>query len=253
MNLLLTNDDGYDSKGIEILAQKLSEKNDVYIIAPDRNRSAVSNCITIFNKLKIQKVRERTWKYEGFPADCVALGIFSDLIGVKFDAVLSGINFGPNLGSDVIYSGTCAGARQAVLDGVPGIALSLDPIDWEQAEKEGFKFAALVDFVANNLEMLISLCEIKNHRTFVNVNAGSFDFYKGAQITENLCIRRYSEKIEISTQNEEMYSSYCVSNGYTEKDEESDYELVRKQFIVISRVLCDAVCNKNVDDIKFKL
>ncbi len=253
MNLLLTNDDGYNSKGIEILFKKLSEKHNVYIIAPDRNRSAVSNCISIFEKLKLEKIDEKIWKYEGFPADCVSLGIFSDLIGTKIDAILSGINYGQNLGSDIIYSGTCAGARQAVLAGIPGIALSLHPIDWEKANKEGFKFNALTDFVCNNLETLISLCEVKSHRTFVNVNAGSFDSYKGVKITENLCVRHYNEKIKVINEENNLFTTYESSNGFTEKDENSDDELVHKQYIAISRVYCEPICNKIVDDVKFKL
>ena len=253
MNLLLTNDDGYDSKGIEILFEKLSEKHNVFIIAPDRNRSAVSNHISIFENLKLEKVCERVWKYEGFPADCVSLGIFSDLIGTKIDAVLSGINYGQNLGSDIIYSGTCAGARQAVLAGIPGIALSLHPIDWEKAKIEGFKFDSLAEFVCNNLETLISLCELHSQRVFVNVNAGSFDFYKGAKITEKLCVRHYNEKIKVINDGNNFFTTYESSNGFTEKDENSDNELVHQQYIAISRVYCDPICNKIVDDVKFKL
>ena len=114
MKLLLTNDDGIDGEGLQILAQTLKKEHDVWIIAPDSNRSAVSNGITISRSLNIKQVDEKTFTSSGLPADCVLTGIYSNLIPSNVDMVLSGINRGFNLGTDIVYSGTAAAARQAV-------------------------------------------------------------------------------------------------------------------------------------------
>ena len=104
MKLLLTNDDGYEAPGITILAQKLSEVHSVYVLGPDRNRSAVSNHVTMYDKLSVGKVSDRLWKCCGYPADCAAIGFFSNLFDVKFDALVSGINWSANMGADIIFS-----------------------------------------------------------------------------------------------------------------------------------------------------
>ena len=106
MKLLLTNDDGYDAPGITILAQKLSEVHSVYVLGPDRNRSAVSNHVTMYDKLTVGKVSDRLWKCSGYPADCAAIGFFSNLFDVKFDALVSGINWSANMGADILFSET---------------------------------------------------------------------------------------------------------------------------------------------------
>lgn len=253
MNILLTNDDGYDAPGITILAQKLSEVHSVYVLGPDRNRSAVSNHVTMYDKLTVEKVSDRLWKCSGYPADCAAIGFSSDLFDVKFDAVVSGINCGANMGSDIIFSGTCAAAREAVLSGVPAVAFSLDPIDWGKAAKEGYKFSALADFAAKNLETLVSLCNLTPPKMFVNVNGGSFDSYKGVKFSETLCKRDYQDKIKITKNDGIINTEYVFGGGKTLEETNSDYEIVQKGYISISRVYAEPLCDKIVDDISFKL
>ena len=131
MNLLLCNDDGFDSEGIKVLAKKLSQKHKVYIVAPDSNRSAVSHHITMFKENTLIKLDDNLYSCSGFPVDCVFTGIESSLFGVKIDAVISGINRGANMGTDIIYSGTCAVARQGVLSGLPSVAFSLQSSEAE--------------------------------------------------------------------------------------------------------------------------
>src|SRR5574344_374949 len=147
MKLLLTNDDGYDADGIQTLAACLSRDNDVYVIAPDRNRSAVSNGITWMKEpLKFVRHSENVYSCSGLPADCVIAGLSGELLPFMPDAVISGINKGANIGTDIIYSGTAAAARQAVLYGIPGIALSIESSD------DVWKYRALARFAADNLE-----------------------------------------------------------------------------------------------------
>lgn len=253
MNLLLTNDDGYNAQGITVLAEHLSKKHNVFLVGPDRNRSAVSNHVTMFGNLSLEKVSERVWKSEGYPADCAAIGLLSDLTGVKIDALVSGINCGANMGSDIIFSGTCAAARQAVLSGIPAVAFSLDPIDWSKAQKEGFKFDALAEFAVNNLESLISLCILDRPRMFVNVNGASLDSYKGVKFADSLCSRTYKDTLKIVNQDGKMHTEYVFGDSNTLPEDNSDFDIVQKGYIAVARVLVDPVCQKIVDDITFKL
>lgn len=256
MNLLLANDDGYQADGLKILAEKLSKQHNVYVVAPESNRSAVSQHISMFNSLSVRKVSDRVWACSGFPADCVAIGLISDLLDVKIDAVVSGINTGANLGTDILYSGTCAAAKQAILTKVPAIAVSLDPVDWEKANKEGYKFNALADFIANNLEKLVSLSRLDSPRMFVNVNGASIDSYKGYKFTNDLCLRDYEDKIKLTASENDINlytSSFVPGSGETYSKENGDFRAVRDGFISISLVYADPVCSETVDGISLSL
>ena len=121
--ILITNDDGYHSEGLEALVSAMSELGEVWVCAPDRERSAVSHAISLNTPLRVHQVRERFFRIDGTPADCVLLGA-RDITPRKPDLVMSGINTGPNLGDDVTYSGTVAGAYEGMLQGFPSIAIS---------------------------------------------------------------------------------------------------------------------------------
>ncbi|MDR2786059.1 MAG: 5'/3'-nucleotidase SurE [Treponema sp.] len=163
MNILLTNDDGITEDGFSEFAEALRKCGAyrVYVIAPDRNRSGVSNAITVLtNRMELRLVAEDTWTCEGTPADCARLGIMGAL-PVKIDLLVSGINRGPNIGTDIIYSGTAAGARQGALCGVPSIAYSLagnlPPYYWKDA----------IDYAVSHLEEFASLWK---RDIFLNIN-----------------------------------------------------------------------------------
>lgn len=125
MNILLTNDDGVHAEGLLELYSIFSEHYDTYIIAPNEERSACSNAITTRSELMVKRIGDRIYSISGYPADCVDVGIHAGIIP-PVDIVISGINHGPNVGNDVIFSGTVAGARTAYVFGKDGIALSLD-------------------------------------------------------------------------------------------------------------------------------
>lgn len=125
MKILLTNDDGIEAEGLQILYTVLSEEHDVYIIAPDRERSACSNIFTMRDDLMVNRHNNHSFAISGYPADCVSLGLHSDIVP-EIDLVISGINHGPNLGDDIHFSGTVAGARTAFIFGKPAIAVSID-------------------------------------------------------------------------------------------------------------------------------
>jgi len=125
MKILLTNDDGINADGLQILRQILSTSHDVYVIAPDKERSACSNIFTMREELTVTKYDDNCYSISGYPADCVSIGLHSDVIP-EIDIVVSGINHGPNLGDDIHFSGTVAGARTAFIFGKPSIAVSID-------------------------------------------------------------------------------------------------------------------------------
>lgn len=104
MNLLLTNDDGYSAKGLNVLLDYLSKKHNVFVVAPEGNRSAVSHCITMHKNLVVKQYDKNVWSCSGSPVDCVVTALKSSLLPTKIDAVISGINAGANIGTDILYS-----------------------------------------------------------------------------------------------------------------------------------------------------
>jgi 5'-nucleotidase len=123
MLILCTNDDGYLATGLRVLAEAAAPLGEVHIVAPDREQSATSHSLTMHFPLRAKRIDERVHTVDGTPTDCVALGVGA-LLGRKPDIVLSGINHGQNMGEDVLYSGTVAGAMEATILGIPAVALS---------------------------------------------------------------------------------------------------------------------------------
>lgn len=129
MDILISNDDGYLAPGINVLAEELQKiANKVTVVAPERNRSASSSSLTLENPLRSTKVSKNVYYLNGTPTDCVHIAI-TGMLEKEPDMVVSGINFGANLGDDVIYSGTVAAAIEGRFLGLPAIAVSL--IGWE--------------------------------------------------------------------------------------------------------------------------
>lgn len=124
MKILVSNDDGYLATGINVLAEALEKIADIVVVAPDRNRSAASNSLTLHDPLRIAPVGERRYRVNGTPSDCVHLAL-TGFLEEEPDLVVSGINHGANLGDDVIYSGTVAAAMEGRFLGFPTIAVSL--------------------------------------------------------------------------------------------------------------------------------
>jgi 5'-nucleotidase len=122
--ILITNDDGIHSPGLRVLAETLRPLGRIVVVAPDRERSAVSHALTLHTPLRAVEQSTDWWAIDGTPTDCVNLGIHG-LLKRSPDLVVSGINLGANLGDDLTYSGTVAAAMEATLMGVPALAVSL--------------------------------------------------------------------------------------------------------------------------------
>ncbi len=129
MEILVVNDDGIKAEGIKLLCSKLLKYGNVTAIAPDGERSASSHSINIKKPLSLNRLEDiypnvASYETNGTPADCVRLA--TGALNKEFDIVFSGVNFGLNIGTDIIYSGTCAGAREAYIEGMASIAISAD-------------------------------------------------------------------------------------------------------------------------------
>lgn len=128
--LLCTNDDGIHAPGLVTLVEVASRLGDVSVVAPDRQQSATSHALTLHRPLRITEVGERRWAVDGTPTDCVLLAI-KELLDPRPAFVLSGVNHGPNMGEDVLYSGTVAAAMEATILGIPAVAVSFVGHDTE--------------------------------------------------------------------------------------------------------------------------
>ncbi len=132
MTILLTNDDGIYAPGLAALYRELQELGEVIVVAPESEQSAVGHAITLINPLRVREVAldggVEGWAVSGFPADCVKIAI-AELLPRPPDLVVSGINLGPNVGINVLYSGTVSAATEASILGVKGVAFSLDSYD----------------------------------------------------------------------------------------------------------------------------
>lgn len=124
MRILLSNDDGYQARGLRVLAENLSDLATVTVVAPDRNQSGVSNALTLDTPLRIEQVGPNVYCVNGTPTDSVHVAI-TGLLDSEPDMVVSGINHGANLGDDVLYSGTVAAAMEGRFLGLPAVAVSL--------------------------------------------------------------------------------------------------------------------------------
>ncbi len=144
--ILLTNDDGFFSKGIQTLYETLKEIGEVVIVAPDRDRSAVSHALTMHRPLKVDLIKENCYSVNGTPTDCVVLGV-KKILPREPDLIVSGINKGANLGEDITYSGTVSAAIEGTILGVPSFAISLvgeRPFKYETACYFAFKIAKFI-------------------------------------------------------------------------------------------------------------
>src|SRR5215468_7919820 len=121
--ILVTNDDGVHAAGLAALAAALEDLGDVYVVAPDREQSAVGHALTLHRPLRVDRVGDRRFAVNGTPSDCVNLGVLG-LLPEPPVLVASGINHGSNLGDDVTYSGTVSAAMEGTLLGVPSMAVS---------------------------------------------------------------------------------------------------------------------------------
>lgn len=186
MNILISNDDGIAANGIRVLTETLSKKHNVYVVAPDRERSAAGHSLTLHTPLRVEQIEDiksgakKTWVTTGTPGDCVKIAINAILSKEEQpDFVISGINHGPNLGADILYSGTVSCAMEGAMLGFPAIAVSLASMN---ADYEDFKYSA--QFVSSLLDKLTEFKFPDNSILNVNIPLLNEEDIAGIAITE---------------------------------------------------------------------
>lgn len=227
MVILTTNDDGIESPGLQILVSELSRDHEVWTVAPKHERSGTSHGITMKAPVCLHRVDKRTYYIDGTPADCVAYSLLG-AIPAHPEIVISGINLGPNVGTDILYSGTAAAAREAALNKIPGIALSIN------AKSAPFHFEVLTGFLKNNLDILTGMWH-PDH--FININApNSPNTDLKVRITHP-SRRVYKDRIEkFTAPNGDTYMFFAGEIPQAETEENSDWQAILEGDLSISPV-----------------
>ncbi len=235
MNILISNDDGIKAKGIARLTEALQGKGDIYVFAPDRQRSASSHALTLHAALAATEVdfdgAKRAWEVSGTPADCVKLGIHVlREMGVNVDIVYAGINHGPNLGTDTMYSGTVSAAAEGIFDGIPSVAVSVcdhDPKNFDAACKLA-------------RDVFDQALETAHEQRVISINTPDLPMeqIKGVRIAK-LGTVIYDEWFEIQEERKPdtalyKYASLRIDDRGNEAD--MDTELIRNGYATISTV-----------------
>lgn len=251
MNILMSNDDGYFAEGIQTLAKILREAGHcVTVIAPDRNRSAASSCLTLMDPIRIHQIDE--WNYTviaGTPADCVHLAL-NGLFDHPFDLVISGINHGANLGDDVIYSGTVAAALEGRHLPLPCLAISLVGKKSESHlfGNNHFETAAFVvrDLLPKMIQGILPARQILN----INVPDLPYNQIKGVMITR-LGLR--SPAAEIVKREDPRGSTiyWLGANGVpVDESEGTDFYALKNDYVSITPIQADMTAHSSLNHLK---
>lgn len=239
--ILLTNDDGFRAEGLRTLAAAVSDLGDVWIVAPHSEKSAISHAITLWDPVRIHDHGEQVFSVTGTPTDCVYVAL-ARLLPRKPDLCLSGINHGANLGDDVIYSGTVAGASEATLSDIPSVAVSLASYRSREFEEAG----AIARRVAENvLERGLPRGVMLN----VNVPAGA---HRETPTVVTKLGRRYYGKIVDEKVDPRRKPYYWIGGSELGFDDipGSDCNAVARDLVSVSPVSMDLTCYRTLREIR---
>lgn len=229
--ILLTNDDGFFSDGIQALRRSLIASAEVFIIAPDREKSATSLSLTLRRPLRIQKIKRNMMAVDGTPADCIYLAL-RKLLPRNPELIISGINHGPNLGQqDISYSGTVAAAVQGTFLRIPSVAVSLLP---DPSGK--FRFDPAAKLVGKIAKRLLKVKLSPGLTLNINIPPPPF---LGAKIT-SLGEKRYNPEIE-EKRDPRGDAYYWIGTGKPQAigDASSDVRAVRQGYVSITPLHTD--------------
>ncbi|WP_111977048.1 5'/3'-nucleotidase SurE [Algibacillus agarilyticus] len=229
MNILLSNDDGVHALGMSTLYDTLKNEHALTVIAPDRNCSGASNSLTLVNPLRVQSLQNGFYSVNGTPTDCVHVGI-NQVMQPEPELVIAGINHGPNLGDDVVYSGTVAAAMEGRHMGHTAIAVSL-------VGTTHFKTAALV--IKNLINQLPNLQLSAKQILNINVPDIPFDQLKGYKITR--CGSRH--RATSMTKSQDPYGRdiywYGPQGPEQEEDDTTDFAAVKSGYVSVTPLSVD--------------
>ncbi len=230
MNILLTNDDGYKAEGLNyLLTYFIGKGHKVFTVAPDTEKSGCSHSLTFSDTIRLVEHKDNIWALKGTPVDCVILGLLG-LVHEKIDIVISGINHGPNIGRDILYSGTAAAARQAGFSGVRAIALSIN------AWRPKFIFDTVGVFLDMYFEKLSNM-DFKNY--FFNINFPNIPSDKIKGIKKTIpCKNHYyqDELIHFDSPYQGRYYWVKGSNPSYKLEDGTDAFAVKNDYISVSAI-----------------
>ena len=234
--IMVTNDDGISSPGIQALQEAMTSLGQTVVVAPERDNSAVSHALTMSRPLRIREIAENMFTLDGTPTDCVAVGI-GKLLDKKPDLLVSGINAGPNLGDDISYSGTVSAAIEATMYGIPALALSLagePPFDFSQAMQVAAYLARriLKDGLPDN--------------TLLNVNIPAEGRFKGFAVTRQG--RRLWENSIQETFDPWGRKHYWIGGGTPLRDssEDTDVSAVHNGLVSVTPIHLDLTNHQGI-------
>lgn len=247
MRILVSNDDGIFAPGIKALAESLAQHHQVYVVAPDRERSAAGHALTLHKPLRAEEVSlfqgvMGSWEVNGTPSDCVKLA-FGALLAEPPDLVVSGINRGPNLGTDVIYSGTVSAALEGAILGSPAVAFSLASFD-------DLHYQTAATFALQAADKLAS--QHMPSRTLLNINIPSVPLpdVKGVRVTK-LGIRKYNDVFEPRVDMRGK-TYYWLAGEPDEQEEHPDTDVmaIRSHCISITPIHIDLTLYPLLDEVE---
>ncbi len=243
LRLLCTNDDGIHARGLELLVDAAGELGEIQIVAPDRQQSASSHSLTLHRPLRATKLDDRRHTIDGTPTDCVLIAV-SDLLGDRPDFVLSGVNHGPNMGEDVLYSGTVAAAMEGTILGIPSLALSF--VGREFTRLDGYR-----EVLRDLLGSLIGRQDFPDE-TFFNVNIPDVppEEIAGVRVT-SLGRRVYSDSLTRS-EDPRGYEYFWIGGGVSHWSGrvDSDFRAVQAGFISVTPMRLDLTNFQLMEDVR---
>lgn len=236
MIILVSNDDGIHSEGIIALEETLKNVGEVYTVAPEREQTSMSHALTLHRPLRVREVAPKRMAVDGTPTDCVKLAL-TGLLPVRPNLVVSGINKGPNLGDDIIYSGTVSAALEGALLGVPAVAVSLVTF-------ENFQFEAAAEFTAQFIAHLQKQGIPSDMLLNVNVPSVPKPEIKGWRFTRQ-GKRHYSENIveRVDPRGKKYYWIGGDDLGFA-RDEGTDCVAVHEGYISVTPLQVDLTNHK---------
>ena len=231
MRILVSNDDGYFAPGITVLAEALSKCADVTVVAPERDRSGASNSLTLDRPLTVRRAPNGYMYVNGTPTDCVHLAV-TGLLEALPDVIVSGINYGANMGEDTIYSGTVAAATEGFLLGIPSVAISL------VAEGGGhFETAA---HIACDLVQRFAACPL-NEPVLLNVNVpdAAYDALRGRVVTRLGKRHKAEPVVKSTTPRGEVVYWVGAAGGAQDAGEGTDFHAAAHGLVSITPLQVD--------------
>jgi 5'-nucleotidase len=238
MRILISNDDGYLAPGIIALADALATIAEIVVVAPDSNRSGSSNSLTLERPLSVQQATNGFYFVNGTPTDCVHVAL-TGMMGARPDLVVSGINNGPNMGDDTLYSGTVAAATEGFLFGIPAIAFSQASYGWENIDAAA-RLAR--DIVQRRFEQL--------ERPFLlNVNIPNLPYDQLTRIVATRLGRRHSSEPVIKAQDPRGRDIFWIGppGGTREAGEGTDFHAAAQGQVSITPLQIDLTHKSELD------